>query len=411
MSDTPQKKVIWFINQYGGSKYHGMNFRGYYFGQTLLKQGHEIYIFGASFTHLLANLPITTGLFTHEKIDGLNYVWVKIPKYKSSTGIMRAISLVHFMLRLFLFNVNSIKKPDTIIVSSPSPAPTVVGYWWAKRLKAKFFFEIRDLWALTIKNVGKISGLNPYVKFMEFCEWVGFSKSDKVISLLPDAWRYTIEHGMKMDNFVYIPNGVFLPEDYKVHEFIKLDKSIEDRIPKDKFIVGYAGTVGFSNNLEFLIESARNLQQNENIHFVIVGHGLELENLKNQATSLKNVTFLGHQPSNCIPSILKKFDVCYIGLKKEPLYKYGISPNKIFEYLLSGKPIICAIDSSNRIVEDANAGFVIEPNDANAISGAILNLLNLTVDERIKLGENGRSYVLEHHTYEKITSKYLEIID
>jgi glycosyltransferase involved in cell wall biosynthesis len=403
------KKVIWFINQYAGSKHHGMNFRGYYLGLSLIEKGHEVYVFGASFTHLLVKPPKTTGIFTHEKVDGINYIWVKVPRYGSSTGAMRALSLLIFLFRLSFFKTDSISKPDAIIVSSPAPTPTILGYLWAKKYGAKFFFEIRDLWALTMKNVGKFSSINPYVLLMELSEWIGFAKTDKVVSLLPEAWKYTTKRGMKLENFVYIPNGVFLPNSNGKSQ-THLDESISSKIPSNKFIVGYAGTVGFSNNLDLFIDAADLLKENANVHFVLVGRGMELENLQKKAENLPNVTFLGHQPSSTIPSILKKFDVCYIGLKKEKLYKYGVSPNKLFEYLLAAKPIICAIDSSNRIVEEANAGFVIEPNNATEIADAVLKIFNMTEDERIRLGENGRKYVLEKHTYEKITEKYLEII-
>lgn len=404
-----QKKVIWFINQYAGSKHHGMNFRGYYLGLSLIEKGYDIYIFSASYTHLLVNPPQTNGLFTHEKIDGLNFIWVKMPKYVSSTGFKRAISLFTFIFKLALFKTKRIPEPGVVIVSSPAPTPTIIGYLWAKKYNAKFIFDVRDLWALTMKNVGRYSSYHPYVLLMKLSERIGFAGADKVVSVLPSAWKYMTKKGMKLEKFVYIPNGVFI-SDVDNNGSYELSLEITAKIPKNKFIIGYAGTIGFSNNLDYLIEAASILKDNNTFHFVLVGTGVEFDKLNAQAQNLHNVTFLGHQPQNVIPYILQKFDVCYIGLKKEKLYKYGVSPNKIFEYLLASKPIICAIDSSNRIVEDSNAGLIIEPDDAQEIVNAILKIYALSEEERIALGQNGREYVLENHTYEKISAKYLETI-
>jgi len=397
---------IWIINQYTGSPYHGMNYRSYYLAKEFIKSGHKVTIFSGSYSHLFGDLPKTKGLFTKENIDGIDYIWVKTPKYKSSKSIGRVLNMFVFMLVLFFFNIFKMRKPDEIIISSLSLFPILNAFIWSKIFKIKFIFEVRDLWPLTLIELGSISKKHPLVKVLGWFEKFGYKNAKYVVSVLPNAKEHMKKHGMNENKFRYIPNGIS-----EKNEPEELSQKIKDKIPKDKFIIGYTGTLGIANALEYLVDTAILMKENTNIHFVLVGNGGEKEQLKNKSklNNLKNILFLDAIPKNQVSSILDLFDICYIGWHKHNLYKFGISANKIFDYMYSSKAILHSISTSNDIITKANCGITVEAENVEAIKEAILKFYNMPKDDINLLEKNAKNYVLSNHTYINLSKKYEEL--
>ena len=383
-----------------------MGYRSYYLAKEFTELGHDIYIFSASYSHSLINLPEIKRSVSFEKIDNINYNWIKVPRYSKSKSIGRALSMIIFIVKLFLISVKNITKPDVLIVSSPSPFPILNAYLWAKKFNAKLIFEVRDLWPLTLIELGNFSKYNPFIIFMRLFEHFAYKHSDYVVSVLPRADEYMITHGMDRNKFFYIPNGIDLNE---IDNSEPLDEKVIRKIPRDLFIIGYAGAVGIANALEYLINAAHILKNNKGIFFVIVGNGGEKERLINMSRGLNNLLFLGAVRKSQVQNILKFFDVCYISLKKIRLFRFGVSPNKLFDYMYAGKPIIYAVNSGNNPVKDANCGISIEAENTNALVDAILKLFTMSKKQKELLGKNGKNYVIKHHTYENLAKKYFEL--
>jgi len=399
-------KNIWIINQYTGGPKYGMNYRSYYLAKEFIKKDAQVTLFAGSFSHLFTNLPKISGNFTTENIDDINFIWVKTPYYKSSKSIKRIWNMLVFMFKLFFFNTTKIEKPDVIIISSLSLFPILNAYFWSKKFNAKLIFEIRDLWPQTLIELGNVSSKHPLVLFLGFFEKFGYKKADAVVSLLQNAKEYMINRGLQKDKFYYIPNGINLEE---VEGAVPLCENVQKQLPKNKFLIGYVGTLGIANALEYLLESALALKDEKKIHFVLVGKGGEKEKLENFVNmhDLDNVTFIDPIPKIQVQSMLKYFDVCYIGLKKEPLFRYGVSPNKLFDYMYSAKPILYCIDSGkNNLVSEANCGLSIMPENVAALTEGISTLFHTSNEELQKYGENGKKYVLNNHTYTQLAGKF-----
>ena len=142
---------------------------------------------------------------------------------------------------------------------------------------------------------------------------------------------------MKIDKgFEYIPNGIDL---IQMKNKVPLDKGFDDVIPKNSFVIGYAGTVGVANALEFVIK-AMNQIKNKNIVLLIVGEGGEKASLQKEAVENDNIIFVPSVSKSQVQSVISLFDVCYIGWRAKSLYEFGISPNKLFDYMYSSKPIL-----------------------------------------------------------------------
>jgi len=405
-------KHIVIINQYCGSLTHGMEYRHYYLAKEMIKIGMEVTIISGSYSHLYKQLPITKGKFTFEEIDGVKYCWIKNPKYKKSVSVGRFINMAIFAWRIRHI-YKKISKPDAIIVSSPSLFPIVLAKKWANYCKAKLFFEIRDIWPLTIQELGKFSANNPFVKFLSFFEKYGYKNADKVVSLLPNAYIHFKKFGLPETNFAYIPNGVVETDSISCIPLPESHQTLINQLKKQgKFLIGYAGTHGVANSLDTLIK-VFSLLNDENIALVLVGKGQEKENLINLSQNLhcRNVHFLDTIDKQSIPTLLTQFDGLYIGLQKHPLFRLGISPNKMFDYMMAGKPIIQAIEAGNNLVEEAQCGFYAEPENVEDIKNSILKLINLSESERVAMGLNGKKYVLKNHSYNELALKYKHIIE
>lgn len=403
-------KNIWIISQYAGSPYHGMGYRSYYLAQEFIKKGSEVKIFSGSYSHQYCHQPNIDGLFTDEAIEGVQYTWVKVLKYKKSTSIGRVASMLMFSVSLFFYNIFKIKKPDVIIISSLSLFPIVNAYVWSRVFKVKLIFEIRDLWPLTLTELNAVTSSHPFTVVLKFFANFGYRKADYVVSLLENSKEYLIKNGMKENKFRYIPNGIYTSKKKNNND---LDWSVSSLIPKDNFIVGYSGSIGIPNAMEYLIKAAELLKDHDKIYFVIVGDGSEKEGLAeySRKNKLRNIIFINTVEKKMIPSLLKLFDVCYIGWYKKSIYDYGISANKIFDYMYAAKPILHSFSSEKSdLIKKANCGITVEAEEINSIKNGIYTMYRMSNKERDQLGKNGKKFVLECHNYEALAEKYMEII-
>jgi len=373
-------KHITIINQYIGSPYHGMEYRHYYLAKELIKQGFKVTLVSGSYSHLFSTSPKVKDKFTQEIIDGIEYIWVKIPKYKSSKSIGRIWNMFYFSQALRKIKL----KPSHIIVSSPSLFPVKIGRKLANKFKTKFLFEVRDIWPLTLMELSNISDANPLITYMKMYEKFAYREADYIVSLLPSAQEYFIQEGMHSDKFRYLPNGV----EIKNIKDIKLKQEVISQIPKDKFIVAYTGTVGIANNLDYLVDVANLLKDNNQIHFIILGQGGEKIRLQDKVKNLQlnNFTFIDPVSKDEVKSFLGYIDVAFISLLPEKLFRFGVSPNKVFDYMYASKPIIWAIEAGNNLVKESNCGMSVSTNNLQELQELILKLNQLDKKELMKLG-------------------------
>jgi len=404
---------ILIINHYAGSLQYGMEYRPYYFAREWIKMGHTVDIIAADFSHLRTKNPIINKDFEIEQIDGITYHWIKTGEYTGS-GSKRAITMALFVSKLYL-NAKKIAeelKPDIVISSSTYPLDTYPAKRISKFSGAKLVHEIHDMWPLTLIEIGSMSRRHPFVVSMQIAENSFCKNSDKIISLLPNAKEYLMDHGMKSNAFHYIPNGV-VEEDWEGSIEIpkEHDDTLSDLIAKGKFIVGYFGGHAISNSLDVLLEVAKEIKTQE-IHFVLVGKGMEKQNLEEWVlrNGITNVTFLPPVAKLSIPNLLKHFDCIYIGGKSHPLYRFGTAVNKLCDSMMSGKPIIYALASPNNDVIDFKCGISVEPGNINSIINAINTIYQMDVKSREVMGERGQEGVLRNYEYKILAKRYADIL-
>ncbi len=397
-------KTFWFINQYSSTPETAMGGRHYYIAQELAKKGHRVYVIAGSYSHLLRHPKQFDHKYLVEEIaPNFSFVWVNLPPYSEAHSAQRMINWFKFAWLLRGVAMVIPDQPDVILYSSPSPIGYLGARYLANCFKVPFVFEVRDIWPLTLMELGGYSSKHPFVRLLQWIEDRAYHKSDFVFSNLFNAVEHMQTRGMPREKFHWIPNGISLPE---VMNKELLSRDVLSQIPKNKFIVGYTGTIGVANAIDDLIVAARILAREVDIHFVLVGSGKEKADLVQKVKDLRlhNITFIDPIPKKQIQSMLSEFDVCYIGWQKNTLYRFGIAPNKLPEYLYAGKPIIHAFSGKGDIVEQACAGLIIEAENPQAIADAVMQLYNLSPGQRKELGCNGQNYVLNYLDYEMIGS-------
>lgn len=403
------KKTIWIVHQDASTPDTGFGGRHFYLAEEMAKRGHNVYVIASSVNHQAYTQPKLVGKFTFEEISGFTFVWVKMPLYDTARSKQRAINWLLFPWRIQKLAKMIPSKPDIVLCSSPPPIAFLGAQRLAKKFSAKLVFEVRDIWPLTLIELGGYSPRHPFIRFMHWVECRAYRDSDKVLSNLRNSVEHMVKNGLIREKFAWIANGFSLSE---VNQNATISPEVAQQLPKNKFIIGYTGTLGFANSLITLLETAEMLKKNTAIHFVLVGRGQEKEQLKEfvENKKLSNVTFIDPIPKVQVQDMLSKFNACFIGWRKDELYNFGIGANKIPEYLYSGKPIIHAYSGACDPVEEWQAGLLAEAENPKAIADAILKLYQMPEQQRLKMGENGRKAALEEYEYGMLAKKLEDVL-
>jgi glycosyltransferase involved in cell wall biosynthesis len=407
---------ILYINHYAGSKHLGMEFRPYYLGTHWKKMGHQVFIIASSFTHLRVRQPEIDGALTHEKIDGLDFFWIKGVGYVGN-GVGRFINICQFLMRLFRYRKTILKKcrPDVIIASSTYPMDIWAAKHLAKLSGAQLVFELHDVWPQSLTEVAGLPRWHPMVLIAAAAEKACYRYADRIISLLPAIHGHAAEMGFDLNRLSIVPNGVVADDwlDDGSHELpSSLSQIISAFKRKGHIIVCYAGAHGVPNALDNLLNAAE-LLKDEPVSFLLVGEGNHKANLRStlKKLDLKNVVMHEGISKVLIPELLAHVDVGFIGAKDKPIYDHGISPNKIVDYMMAELPVICAINAGNDLVADAQSGFSVPPNDHQLLASVIIDLIYLGDEGRVQIGKRGKQHVLQNYSYDVLANRFLEALN
>lgn len=401
---------ILLINHYAGSPEMGMEYRPYYLAREWINLGHKVTVIAGTYSHIRKQNHPTASDFDTQDLNGVTYVWIKTPTYKGN-GIKRLFSMFVFTLKLLFFRkrINKSFSPDLVIASSTYPLDNIPAYYIAKLSQAKYYYEVHDLWPLSPMELGGFSKWHPFILLMQWAENFAYNRVDKVISMLPLTKPYMVSHGLAPEKWKYVPNGIVLDDWHNTERISKEYRVLlSDLKKKGKILVGYTGTIGVANALQSFIKSAE-LMRDHSVVLIIVGQGPEKSKLEEYVAKNKisNVLFLNAVGKKQIPDLLDCFDMLYIGLKNEPLFRFGISPNKLIDYMMAGKPIIHAITAGNDMVKENACGVSIAPENPIEIVRAINQIQKLSIEEKEMMKSRARNYILANHTYEELAKRML----
>lgn len=374
--------------------------------------GHRVTIVAASFSHARYYQPEQTGKITTENIDGVRYIWLPVPSYNPKSGIARARNILTFSL-VCRYSRLPIDHADLVICSSHHPFPIYAARHYARKFKARMVFEVRDLWPLTLTELGEISRYNPFIFLMQRAEDYAYKHADHVVSVLPEAKPYMVKHGMSPGKFVYIPNGADVNGQEKGFPLPPSHTAQLEKLRKDgKFIIGYAGKIGFSNALHTLIDAV-GLCKDDQIVAALLGSGPCLDDLKRKAITLgieRKILFLTPVTKEQIPDFMEKIDVAWVGAMVSPLYRFGVSLTKLNDFMRAAKPVIYAVDAPENIIEESGAGITCPPEDPEKLKEAMLIMKSFSREEREAMGRNGRAWIIQNRDIKKLARRFLECV-
>lgn len=403
---------ILYIFHYAGSPEYGMAYRPYYLAKEWIKQGHNVTIVAASYSHLRMIQPKVKKDFDEEIIDGIRYVWMKTPEYGGSIARIKNIASYVWKLLRYKKRICEMVKPDLVIASSTYPLDNIPAHKIARLSGAKHCYEAHDIWPLSPMVIGGYKKWHPFIVVMQYAENYACRKADKVISLLWNSEEHYKECGLKSGKFVCIPNGYSKGDWSKDAENAELpaEHAAAFEALKDKVVVGFAGGFAVSAALDTLVNAAELLKESDAIRIVMVGKGPEKEHLQQLIADkeLSNVIMLPAVSKKLIPAVNAKFDIAYMGGVHSVLHKYGTSYNKMTDYMISGKPIIQAIDEPGCMTEKIGCGCQVEAENPKMVTEAILKIASMSEEERCKMGSKGRKYADENLEWGILAKKFMD---
>lgn len=400
---------VLLINQYASTPATGMGGRHHYLARELASMGHDVTLVAARNHHLLRSGIDTDALPAEEQIDSYRFVRIDVPTYAHAHDKRRILAWIAFSAKLPALRRRLGAKPDVVLFSSPQ----LIGFLGAQRLAraygARLIFEVRDIWPLTLVEIGGYSAKHPFIRFLQWIEDRAYKLADQVVSNLEGAVEHMAVRGMDRRKFAWVPNGVALDE---VQNPAPLSSEIADQIPAEGLRIVYTGTLGAANALDTLIDASALLRDLPDVSILLVGQGRERATLeaKRDALGLNNVRFLGPVPKAQVQSVLAVCDVCYIGWQISLLYRTGIASNKVPEYLFAGKPIVHGFSGGNDPIMKFDAGLTVPAEDPLALADAIRRLHAMPEAERRRMGENGRRATLEHYDYAKLAKRLEQVL-
>jgi len=402
------------VNHYAGSPAHGMEFRPYYLAREWVKAGHEVLIVAASYSHVRAVQPEVGGEPREEIIEGIRYRWLPTPHY-AGNGVGRLRNILSFLrqLRADAWRLTREFRPDAVIASSTYPMDVWVAKKLARLAKAKLVYEVHDLWPLSLIELSGMSPHHPFVMLCGKAEADAYRDADVVVSMLPCVHEHMASRGLDLKRLSVVPNG-FAPEEWQ-GESAPLGATLAAHLDalrsEGRVIVGYAGSMGLPNALDVLLDAAAKLKGSP-LSFVLVGSGHEATRLADraQAEGLANVRFFAPIPKAQIPTLLARFDIAYIGWQRTPIYRFGIAPNKLIDYLMAGCAVLHSVEAGNDPVAEAGAGLTVAPEDADAVAEGLLKLAALSPQDREAMGQRGRAFAMARHAYPVLAARFIEAL-
>lgn len=329
------------FNHYATTPEHNGGTRHFDMAKELINKGHQVTIVASSFNHFSKKETkhYNKNKYIEENIEGINFIWIKTLSYTNNLKRLGNILSYYLNCKKLLREYKFSKRPDIIIGSTVHLLASQIALEFSKKFNCKFYFEERDLWPQTFVDFNKISKNNIITKLLYKYEKYFYENADKIIVLFNTADQYVLSRGVNKEKIIYLPNG------YSDYDYVEgtIDENLVYLLSMNNVV--YTGSHGIANELDKILDLAKICPK---VNFIFIGDGLEKERLiklKNEQ-DIKNAYFFDSIPKNQINQVLNKATFSIISIKNSPLYKYGFSMNKIFDYLKSETPVIMLADKN-----------------------------------------------------------------
>ncbi len=395
-------KII-YLHQYFKTPEEPGGTRSYWFARKLIEHGHEVVMLTSTDQKLAKG-------YIRKKVDGIDVIYVENAYSNYMSKMAKIRSFLFFVFKSYKFVK---REPDVDLIFATS-TPLTIGIIPLLRYflcKQKYVFEVRDLWPEFPIQIGALKN-----KLLIYClkkyEALLYKYAEKIVALSPGMQEGILRTGVYPDKVYMLPNmakpDLFYPrpvEDRLVREYA---------IDPNKFNIIHFGSMGVANGLDYIIETALILKQRKvaDVNFIFLGDGVTRPALvkKTEAYGLSNVLFLGNYNLSTTSGIVNACDASITSFLDLPVL-YTNSPNKLFDSLSAGKPVIVnSAGWTKELVENSNCGFYVDPNDPGDFADKIVLYKN--DKERLSSwASNARTLSLTVFDKNIIAGKFLDIIN
>ena len=385
--------------------------RHYYICRKLIESGHHVTVITSNIDYKTSFPKFKSKLLKPYRTyhNGIDIFYVpSVSNFKGSF-----LKRIFFYLSFLVFSlslISRIRSIDLVYAISTPLTVGVLGFFFSKIYRAKFVFEVTDLWPDVFIEMGLLEN-RMIILLLKKMELFCYRKAEKIIALSQLAQNKIKKKINRTEKVILITNGVdeglFQLNAKKNYEITKIRKKLG---LEKKFICMYLGAHGLYNSLNTIIETARIIKGDEEIHFVFIGDGDEKKKLMTQVENYKldNVSFFPPIPRNRTPIWLKIADVFLLPNLKGKFYEMNLQ-NKFFDFLVSARPIIFAGSGiSAEIIEKIQCGKVVESENYLKMAIALKEIKLLSLSKRKKMGQNGKKFVLKHFNRNSLTKRLVQ---
>lgn len=397
---------ILLIHQVFLSSKEGGGTRHFELGRFAVRRGHEFVAVASDVSYLDGKQLGDAGVIEH--VDGVEIRRARMLKSIHRSFFWRILAFVSFMASSVVRAIG-VRNADVVIGTSP-PIFQAVSAWIVAFVKHRpFVLEIRDLWPDFAVEMGVLKN-RLIIWLARRVERFLYRRARHIIVNSPAFKTYLIKrHNVRSEKITLISNGV----DPDMFDPAERGQSIRDEFDLDgRFVVTYAGAMGPANDIPTILRAAKRLEDDDEIRFLLIGDGKDrprAEALINEL-SIRNVTLAGLRPKSDMPLVLGASDVCIATLMNIPMFDMTY-PNKVFDYMAAGRPMVLGIDGViRRVMDDARAGLFAQPGNDEALSNAIRQIKD-DPDEAAAMGRRGRAHVIEHFNREIQASQFVDLIE
>lgn len=399
-------RTVWIVNHYATDPQEtASGSRHFSLARGLAERGWKPILFAASTEHPsgLRRRGVGEQRITDRLRDGVTFRFLRTPEYHGGVG--RLINMLAFTAALLRpSGVRGLERPDVVVGSTVHPLAAWAASVLARRARAPFVFEIRDLWPQTLIDMGKLPERGPLTWMLRRLERSLCSRATAVVTLLPFASEYLIAQGVSKDKVFWVSNGT------DADAFTGAP-----RVAADDFVFMYLGSVGRANGVTAIVEGfLRAASAEPRLRLVIVGDGAERAAIQERVAESPHgdrIAFESPVPKEQVPALVARADAFVINILDLDVYRYGVSMNKLFDYAAAARPILVASSARNNLVREADAGVVVPADDAEALGGGMLDMSSPErVEDRRRWAANARAHIVANYDYRALAARLEEVL-
>lgn len=402
-----------FINHHANAPEYGNPYRTYFMAKALVRLGHKVIVVASGYSHVRLKQPPKSSGITREVHEGITYLF--LPAIGSGTSLLsRVTSIFGFVWSLARYRkaIEAEAKPVVVVEGTTYILPILISSRIARAAGAKLIYEVRDLWPASPIEISGKSKYHPFFLLIGWVQKYALRHADCVVSTLRFADQYFAEEVVVPKMFAHIQNGVDADQ-YAAQNTVEGDtfRTVTDIKARYAGVVGYTGGFGAANAVQSLLGAAEELARHD-IAVVLVGKGprrAEFEAFV-AAHGLSNVYIFDAVPKAEVIPITKTFDLAFSGGVNRGVHHYGISPNKVFDYMMSETPILMGYNTQDDFAERSGCGITVRHPTGETVARAVLEFFNRSDEEKRQMGQNGRKAVLEQYEYQILAQALLDVV-